>query len=68
MLATYGFGNDRPKKKLIVFLGMQRNKNAKALQAVSNESTARSGLNELVNEGIYKVDTANSIESAVLEL
>ncbi len=47
---------------------MQRNKNAKALQAVSNEWTARLGLNELANEGIYEVNMRRSIESAILEL
>ncbi len=52
----------------MMYLGMQRKKNAKALQAVSNEWTARLGLNELANEGIYKVSTRRSIESAVLEL
>ncbi len=68
LLRTFGFGGDQPKKKLMVYLGTQRKKNAKALQAVSNEWIARAGLNELANEGIYEVNTRCSIESAVLEL
>ncbi len=47
LLRTFGFGSDQPKKKLMIYLGTQRNKNAKALQAASNKWTARLGLNEL---------------------
>ncbi len=68
LLRTFGFGDDQPKKKLMVFLGMQRNKNTKALQVMSNEATARFGLNELADEGIYEVNINRSLDSAVLEL
>ncbi len=68
LLRTFGFGGDQPKKKLMLFLGMRRSRNAVALQALSNEWTARLGLNELANEGIYEIDTGRSIESAVSEL
>ncbi len=68
LLGTFGFGDDQPKKKLMVFLGMQRNKNAKALLAATNEVTARLGLNELANEDIYKININKPVESAVLEL
>ncbi len=68
LLRTFGFGDDRPKRKLMMFLGTQRNKNAKALQATSNESTARDGLNELANEGVYEIDINKPVESAILEL
>ncbi len=68
LLRTIGFGDDRPKKKLMVFLGTQRNKNAKALQVASNESTARDGLTELANEGIYEININEVVESAALEL
>ncbi len=52
----------------MVFLGTQGNKNAKALQATSNESTARDGLTELANEGVYEIDINKPVGSAILEL
>ncbi len=68
LLQTFGFGDDQPKKKLMVFLGTRKNKNAKALQVASNESTARSGLDELANKGIYEININKPVESAILEL
>ncbi len=68
LLQTFGFGDDQPKKKLMVFLGTQKNKNAKALLAMTNEATGRLGLNELANEGIYQVNINKPVESAILEV
>ncbi len=68
LLRTFGFGDDQPKKKLMVFLGTQKSKNARALLAAGNEATARLGLNELANEGIYEININTQVESAVLEM
>ncbi len=68
LLRTFGFGDNQPKRKLMVFLGMRKNKNARALQTASNESTARDGLTEVATEGVYEIDVNNQVESAVIEL
>ncbi len=68
LLRTFGFSDDQPKKKLMTFLETQRNKNANALTALSDEWTGRMGLNELADEGIYEVDVSKLVESSIIEV
>ncbi len=67
-LRTFGFGEDDPKKKLMVYLGMGKEWNAHALLSVTEESICRIGLNELAEEEIYQVKPGEAIDSSVLEL
>ncbi len=68
LLRTFGFGDDQPKKKLMVYLGMQKKKNAFALLMMSEEVIGTVGLGELAREGIYEIDVSREIPSAILEL
>ncbi len=68
VLRTFGFGEEEPKKKLTVYLGMCQSRNAHALLAVSEESICRLGLDKLVQQGIYQVKPDEEINSAILEL
>ncbi len=68
LLWTFRFWDDQPKKKLMVFLGMQKRKNATALLTASEEAIGRVGLSELMCEGIYKININKLLQSALLEV
>ncbi len=62
----FGFGDDEPKKKLMVYLGMQKNWNTFTLLSTSEEAIYRVGLNKLAPEEIYEIRPGELIDSAVL--
>ncbi len=68
LLRTFGFGDNEPKKKLNVYLGMRQRKNAFALLTTWEEAICRVGLSKLAHEGIYEIKAGEEIQSAVLEL
>ncbi len=68
VLRMFYFGDDEPKKKLMVYLGTRKERNAHALLAVMEESICRIGLSELAEEEIYQVKPGEEVSSAVLEL
>ncbi len=64
----FGFGEEEPKKKLMVYLGTQKEQNTNTLLSVTEESICRIGLNELAEEEIYQVKPDEEVIGAVLEL
>ncbi len=68
LLRTFRFGDDHPKRKLMVFLDMQKGKNATTLLTASEEAIGRMGLSELASEGIYEININKALQSALIEV
>ncbi len=68
LLRTFRCEDDQPRKKLMIFLAMQKRKNATALLKMSEEALGRVGFSELAHEGIYQINTNEALQSALLEV